>query len=107
VVRPAVAYPWTSWSPTCRRRVADSSTDAVHTAVEGHAGDGAAGAGQRRDGAPDAGLQVEGEAFAVRPAILLDETADGVEHAVEHDDADMVGALGQRRRLDPSVALGL
>jgi hypothetical protein len=85
-------------------RVADGPANAVHAAIEGYAGDGAAGARQRRDGAPSAGPQVEGEALAVRPAVLLDETADGVKHAVEHGDADMIGALRQRRRLDPRIA---
>ena len=42
----------------------------------------------------------------MRLAILLKEAADGVELAVEEGDADMVGALGQRRSVIPLVGLG-
>ena len=79
--------------------VSDGPTDAVHLAAEPNAGDGPARTRQRRDGAPGgcAALEVEGEAFVVRLAVLLDEAADGIEGVVEHRDADVIGALGQRQ----------
>ena len=67
----------------------------------------ARGSGAMVRQAAAAALEVEGEAFVVRLAVLLDEAADGVERVVEHRDADVIGALGQRRGIDPAIAGGI
>ncbi len=78
-----------------------AAAEQMNLAVERDRGNSAARPRQRRDRRPGICGSVVDEALGVRAAVLLDEAADGVERIVEHGDADVVGALGQRRGVDP------
>jgi hypothetical protein len=85
------------------KAVADRAADGMKLSLMADAGHRAAGFRQRRNFLPGVRGRIEHKTFVMRRVVLADETADRIELAVEHGDADVVCTPWEGGRVDPFI----